>query len=499
MESPEKSNNRDSKLENRDFELQFNAAAHDFLERSGTELDDSKFSKAMQQLYTRVAGSLDLDGSGDLNQREISLGLTKPNASADEALFCLMVAPRFEIFSLAKEITDSKYKPSKDTPVAAIQELNENIRKNRIRPEHHFLDCNKDGRIEHQEIASRLQDKQLTVEESQYLLTQESKVIGSTKNFRASCFALPSIELEDLKKITDLPESIRYGLQYFAEFCLKSHLERSRYLNQPLFTQEDSVQPWSVLQQGRHNCYLQAAIASIAGINPQKIREMITPANDSGYLVRFPGASDEPIKVNPLSNAEQLYSSGASKYGAWTGILEKAYGIYRSKHNNHSFSKSEISNAHNTFGADPSFPNRGRTTLQESTDWGFCDDALKLLNDSKKISLFYLREGHEKEIAKVLEDAMTKRLPMTAETGEPTYPRFGFKAGENKSKLADDHIFSVLNYDATNKVVTVRDPRGEETGANIKNELLEPAKNGILKLRLSTFVKYFTCIFRADE
>jgi hypothetical protein len=453
----------------------------------------------MQQLYMRVADKLDLDSSGGLSQREISLGLTKPNASADEALFCLMVAPRFEIFSLAKEIADSKYKPSKDTPIAAIQELNENIRKNCVRPEHHFLDCNKDGWIEQKEIASRLEDRQFTVEESKYLLTQESKVIGSAKSFKVSSFALPSVELEDLKKIAYLPEPIRYGLQYFAQRQLKSHLERSQYLNQPLFAQKDSVQPGSVHQQGRHNCYWQAAIASIAGINPQKLEEMIMPANDSGYVVRFPGASDKPIKVSPLSNAEQLYSSGASKYGAWTGILEKAYGTYRAEHNSHSFSKNEISNTQNTFGADPSFPNRGRITLQEATDWGFCDDALELLSDSKKISLFYLREGHEKKVAKVLEEAMAKRLPMTVETGEPSYPRFGFKAGENKSKLADDHIFSVLNYDATTKVVTVRDPRGEETGANIKDELLEPAKDGVLKLRLETFVKYFTCLYRADK
>ena len=75
------------------------------------------------------------------------------------------------------------------------------------------------------------------------------------------------------------------------------------------------------------NCYFVAAMASLAKMNPQAIKDMIKTNDDGTYTVKFPGI-DQPITVGKPTAEEIARVGGKSEHGTWPLILMKAYGAY---------------------------------------------------------------------------------------------------------------------------------------------------------------------------
>lgn len=79
------------------------------------------------------------------------------------------------------------------------------------------------------------------------------------------------------------------------------------------------------------DCYFVSTLAAIAQTNPQSIKNMICENPDGSFTVTFPGDTDEPITVQPITEAERGMFLGAADKGTWAPIIEKAYGTYCQK------------------------------------------------------------------------------------------------------------------------------------------------------------------------
>jgi len=89
-----------------------------------------------------------------------------------------------------------------------------------------------------------------------------------------------------------------------------------------------AIKPDACIQPtGLGNCYFVAALASLAKVNPEAIKDMISVNEDGKYTVKFPGASSA-VTVDPPSEADLKRVGGATKYGDWSLVMQKAYGKY---------------------------------------------------------------------------------------------------------------------------------------------------------------------------
>lgn len=79
------------------------------------------------------------------------------------------------------------------------------------------------------------------------------------------------------------------------------------------------------------DCYFASTLAAVAQTNPQSIKDMICKNQDGSLTVTFPGDKDEPITVQPITEAERGIFLGAADHGTWAPVIEKAYGTYCQK------------------------------------------------------------------------------------------------------------------------------------------------------------------------
>lgn len=93
-----------------------------------------------------------------------------------------------------------------------------------------------------------------------------------------------------------------------------------------------SIKPDAIKQGMIGNCYFEAALASLAAVDPESIQRMIKDNGDGTYTVTFPGADDEPITVKAPTEVEMGLFNQGSPDGAWASVMEKAYGEYCNKH-----------------------------------------------------------------------------------------------------------------------------------------------------------------------
>lgn len=93
-------------------------------------------------------------------------------------------------------------------------------------------------------------------------------------------------------------------------------------VRQPL----SSIVPDAVIQGNVGNCNFVAAVASLAQVDPERIRNMITEDGDGNFTVRFPGYP-HPIQVQRPTDAELAHHGVGSQHGLWAVVLQRAYGI----------------------------------------------------------------------------------------------------------------------------------------------------------------------------
>lgn len=102
----------------------------------------------------------------------------------------------------------------------------------------------------------------------------------------------------------------------------------------PLFsTSTTSTQMGSVISQGYYNgdCWLVAAIAATATVNPDLIKSMISDNGNGTYAVRFYNARTNTMGWVTVDNQLPSYTGVTDSDGTiWGGLIEKAYIVAQS-------------------------------------------------------------------------------------------------------------------------------------------------------------------------
>ncbi len=91
----------------------------------------------------------------------------------------------------------------------------------------------------------------------------------------------------------------------------------------------DAIKPGAVRQGIIGNCIFLAILSSLAALRPRLIMQTMADNKNGTFTVTFPGASNEPILIIPPTETELLLYAGASKFGTWPAVLEKACGEFR--------------------------------------------------------------------------------------------------------------------------------------------------------------------------
>src|SRR5579885_234385 len=122
----------------------------------------------------------------------------------------------------------------------------------------------------------------------------------------------------------------------------KSAEDFLKVVNRELYargTKAESLAKMRNIQQvWRGNCYLLSGYGSLAGVNPERIRQCIT---DNGvdtksgirtFTVVFPRSPGEKYIVEEPSDAALLRAEVQEDSGVWLSIMVRAYGQYMQRH-----------------------------------------------------------------------------------------------------------------------------------------------------------------------
>ena len=102
----------------------------------------------------------------------------------------------------------------------------------------------------------------------------------------------------------------------------------------PLFADsqhpENSIVPEACAQieAGGGNCILISSMSSLARVDKQSIKQMITDNGNDTFTVVFPGFPESPVTVTAPSE-DEVDLDIARKYGTWSFVLQKAFGRFR--------------------------------------------------------------------------------------------------------------------------------------------------------------------------
>jgi len=189
------------------------------------------------------------------------------------------------------------------------------------------FDADKDGNLSKTELQTALQSRKLPKDEAELFQ-----------------YYLNNNDSSDVVKVTDV-------LTYFTKNDMGD--EADKFMNKidmilnrayeaqtnragKLFGEskdgKDGVNIYGVSQGTLGDCYFMASLGAVAHHSPDTIRNMIKENRDGTYTVTFPGAKDEPITVQPITEAERGIFTGAADHGEWAAVIEKGYGTYCQKH-----------------------------------------------------------------------------------------------------------------------------------------------------------------------
>jgi hypothetical protein len=215
-----------------------------------------------------------------------------------------------------------------------------------------------------------------------------------------------------------------------------------------------------VMQKYLADCYLIAAMSSVARTNPELIEKAFHKRTDGTYDVTIyepKGSKWLPVKVRidadlPHNDWYHLtYASGRDEKELWPALLEKAF-----------------AQRAGSYGAIES---------------GVPGDALSALTGKPTSMIDFQEKGVKADqVFEALSQAVKEKRPATASTyGESSHAKY------TNSGVYADHAYSVWGVETTGgkKYVQLRNPWGESEPANNGRD------DGIFKMELSQFMSLY--------
>lgn len=248
--------------------------------------------------------------------------------------------------------------------------------------------------------------------------------------------------------------------------------------NRKLFADEknplNSINVEDVKQGPVGNCYFYGATAAVVAADNSIIKDLIAE-KDGKYVVTFP--NKPPVTVEKPSDAELALYPKPGKDGVWMWVLEKAYG-------QHCINRPGDDNPAGLTSILGRFSKANKSLIpQERTEGpSFVDDGLKILT-GKKVNWIWNKDRDKME--QQLADMFTEK-PRRAITADSHVGVVQEKGGPIRW-----HTYSVLDYDAKTKTITMRNPWGHTPPTVAGTTDLG---NGKFSMNMDTFCKYYSKI-----
>lgn len=239
---------------------------------------------------------------------------------------------------------------------------------------------------------------------------------------------------------------------------------------------QESIKPEAVKQGYIGDCYLLAAVSSVAKSDPGSIARMIKDNHDGTYTVRFPGAADKSFKVKAPTEAETLRFNGAGRYGVWVNVLEKAYGKYRQEN------KDWLSRLLDR--------DENKSPAEGADGGGLPSEALQMLT-GRTGGVTATSDFKEKDLRDRLQASTgNSLLPLVAVRQASLLSQIFPEEGDRKSPVVKNHAYSVLSFSPAGKdggTVVVRNPWGRCKQSE--------TSYGVMKMSLKQFMTTFDYLY----
>lgn len=226
----------------------------------------------------------------------------------------------------------------------------------------------------------------------------------------------------------------------------------------------ESIKPSAVHQGNTGNCWFESSLASLAGTNPEAIRNMITDNKDGTYTVTFPGDPKRPVTVQAPTDGEiglfdQAFDNSGRYNGYWSTVMEKAFGRYQQLNNGGS----------------------GETDTEGAGMGGNPKEALRLLTgrDYQTSSV----PSDRAEASRMLREALASGQPLVAITDWSLF------SDTTSDDFARNHAYSILGFQPGPNgggTVEIRNPWGGSDNTT----------RGSIRISLEQFMRNFSHVSR---
>jgi hypothetical protein len=273
------------------------------------------------------------------------------------------------------------------------------------------LDADHDGQLTKTELKDALKTGKYAGHDAAVVVTLLSENVEISELHRDR---RKGISRNDLAAYAAAPEhpDVRFSEGAFARAASRADTIRRDLFPEGLA----SITPAAVRQGSIGVCYMLSAVAGMAAIYPQTIKDMITANDDGSYTVRF---AKDTVTVPPLSDADYARGSGTPQ-GNWVTVLEAAY-----------------------------------MTLHPHADRGGLAGGIRALTGKHSDMLPLIGLTGLDRIRETIAAAQADGRLMTVS-------RTWTKTGKDEYNLNSGHVYTVMGYDPATDEVLVRDPHGRE-------------------------------------
>ena len=255
---------------------------------------------------------------------------------------------------------------------------------------------------------------------------------------------------------------------------------------------EGGMPDWKASHQGDLNdCSFVATVVALAATDPQAIKDMIKVNADGTFVVTFPGTLPGERNVPIHVNHDPSLPGATTDGGIWLRVLEQAAGYYYNNHAgdhviNNTYIFSENNNVDRLNG--PTFPDHYIALLTGAGATKIYPGKYGFFNSTDTYHE-YRRRGVDSKALMVA-----------------TSPLGVFWTGDDEG-IIRNHIYTILDYDAVNKIVTLRNPQGpgsleygqvkvwvvnkDNRAVEDRTAVLDGEPDGIFKLPLAQFITRF--------
>jgi hypothetical protein len=254
--------------------------------------------------------------------------------------------------------------------------------------------------------------------------------------------------------------------EVFGVFC-----RQIAHTSRVVFAENSVPSIEAIAQGGIGDCFFLAALGSAINRDPKAVQQMIRPFPDGSTEVAFPGGPK--LRVRRMSDTEIALTSTAENQGMWLNILEKAYGqaCFRPGTRGPKRQHDDLDIDIIARGGDAS-----RTIELFSEHSGTFvtfrhDEGEKLPPTAEEMP------GLRNKIHRLLTSRVENHSLMVAAT----------TAGNLLPGIRAHHDYSVLGYDADQRIIHLWNPQGKPSGPGKD----DPTNHGAFDLPLDDFLKSF--------